>query len=345
MSPFFATRHLELLRESEADLSARVRVINVTRAELVDQVAKWGDERDGVKAKINSSEVGSRLELIDREIASAQERLGAARHRRENIEKSAGLLGAVAALENAAAFAASRESFERQLADEATSAADADSRRAGHKFSQEQALRSRLDALEELDSVERNRVNIPRNYILVRNSVAHAADVPPDQMPFAGELVEVLESYADWTGAIERLLRPLALSLLVPEHVHRRAASYINSTHLGLRLVFHPVPDAFLAPPALSKEAVPGRLKYRADHPFHLWVANEVVRRFPHRCCANVAELESTDFGITSEGLIREPRRYVKATFLDSRCWRTDSWLVNRRQDRRATHSDFGCRD
>ena len=44
----------------------------------------------------------------------------------------------------------------------------------------------------------------------------------------------------------------------------------------------------------------------------HLWVANEVVRRFPHRCCANVAELESTDFGITSEGLIREPRRYVK---------------------------------
>ena len=67
-----------------------------------------------------------------------------------------------------------------------------------------------------------------------------------------------------------------------------------------------------LAPPALSKDAVPGRLKYRADHPFHLWVANEVVRRFPHRCCANVAELESTDFGITAEGLIREPRRYVK---------------------------------
>ena len=164
----------------------------MTRAELVDQVAKWGDERDGVKAKINSSEVGSRLELIDREIASAQERLGAARHRRENIEKSAGLLGAVAALENAAAFAASRESFERQLADEATSAADADSRRAGHKFSRA-ALRSRLDALEELDSVKRSRVNIPRNYILVRNSVAHAANVPPDQMPFAGELVEVLE--------------------------------------------------------------------------------------------------------------------------------------------------------
>ena len=84
----------------------------------------------------------------------------------------------------------------------------------------------------------------------------------------------------------------------------------------------------------------------RADHPFHLWVANEVVRRFPHRCCANVAELESTDFGITSEGLIREPRRYVKddvrsihdvgARILG---WSTDAKIAV------LTHSDFGCRD
>ena len=109
VSPFFATKHLELLRESEADLSGRVAVLNVTRAEIADQVAKWREERDGVNAKINSSEVGSRLELIDREITSAEERLRAARQRRENIEKSAGLLGALRALEDAAAFAAARQ--------------------------------------------------------------------------------------------------------------------------------------------------------------------------------------------------------------------------------------------
>ena len=110
MTPFFATRHLELLRESEADLSGRVSVLGVARDEIAEQVSKWSAERDGVKAKINSSPVGSRLELIDREIVSAEERLRAARQRRENIEKSAGLLGAVGALENGAAFTVSRVS-------------------------------------------------------------------------------------------------------------------------------------------------------------------------------------------------------------------------------------------
>jgi uncharacterized protein YPO0396 len=47
--------------------------------------------------------------------------------------------------------------------------------------------------------------------------VCEAAGVDPDAIPFAGELIEVRNEYSDWTGAIERLLRGLGLSLLVPE--------------------------------------------------------------------------------------------------------------------------------
>ena len=45
-------------------------------------------------------------------------------------------------------------------------------------------------------------------------------------MPFAGELIEVRNVYADWTGAIERLLRAFGLSLLVPEQLYRPAAGF-----------------------------------------------------------------------------------------------------------------------
>jgi uncharacterized protein YPO0396 len=81
---------------------------------------------------------------------------------------------------------------------------------------------------------------------------------------------------------------------------------------LGVRLVFYRVPERGMMPPNLSNDRVPGRLDFRTDHPFHLWVATELVRRFNHRCCASIAELEGTDRGITREGLVRDGIRHTK---------------------------------
>jgi len=310
--PFFATAHLELLQESGADLAASAAVLAVTRSEVEDRLTRAREERDGVKAKLNASEVGARIESIDKEIGTSEKSLNAARQHRNAVEPAAVLLGMRTALDDATSFAAARPGFDRQLAEGMSAAEDAESRRASHKFDQEQSLQRLRETRDELESVMRHRVNIPRHYIAVRTKVAEAANVSPDHMPFAGELIEVLEAHAEWTGAIERLLRPFALSLLIPDRVQRRAAAFANATHLGIRLVIHPISETLLTPPSLSTDTVPGRLRYRVDHAFHLWVATEVVRRFRHRCCGTAAELEASEYGITREGMIREPRRYVK---------------------------------
>ncbi len=168
------------------------------------------------------------------------------------------------------------------------------------------------DEREELASVERNNVNIPRNFLGVRLRLCEPLKVDITTMPFAGELMEVKHEYAEWAGALERLLRGFGLSLLVPENLYRPAAEFINSTMLHLRLTFHPVPARVPAPPRLSEELVPGRLSFRADHPLHSWVIAELSRRFNYRGCNTIEELERVERGVTRQGLMRDRSRHIK---------------------------------
>jgi uncharacterized protein YPO0396 len=310
--PYFASRHLALLRAHAIELATAVASAEAARATVASRLADHRRERDDVNAAIAQTDVGPRLQAIERELHHAEQARRNAQQRRTRLEPAAQLLGATSSLADAAAFVRARAGWEERERTESVGASEADELRAARRHAQELALAVRIEKAAELESVERHRVNIPREFLAVRSRIAHAVGVNTEAMPFAGELIEVRNTYEDWTGAIERLLRGFGLSLLVPEQLYRPAAQFVNSTLLGLRLTFHRVPDQHVGPPSLSNDRVPGRLEFRTDHPLHLWVANELVRRFNHRCCASIVELEGVDRGLTREGLIREGTRHVK---------------------------------
>jgi uncharacterized protein YPO0396 len=331
--PYFASRHLALLRETECELLATIEADEASRAGIESRLTDFRGQRDVINAAIASSDVGVRLQSIQQELDHAEQARRQAVQRRARIEQAAQLLGAEAGLIDASAFNAARQQWHEREHSESVVASEADERRAAHRHEQELALQVRLDKVEELESVERHRVNIPRQFLAIRAKLAEVIGVPEDRMPFAGELVEVRSAYEDWTGAIERLLRSFGLALLVPENIYRPAAEFINATPLGLRLTFHRVPIRPLPAPSLSPDRVPGRLEYRTDHPLHSWVANELVRRFNHRCCASISELEATDRGLTREGLVREGTRHVKddARPVDDFTARVLGWSTERK--------------
>lgn len=312
IEPFFATRHLALLRSYRIELTGSLETTELIRTSTAERLTRQRRERDDVNGAIHATDVGPRLQSIERELSYAEEARKQAQQRREKVEPAARILDAGAALANAVAFATARHEWQQRENTESTLASEAEETRAGKRHEQELALAERADKLAELESVQRNRVNIPRDFLAVRSRIAETLGIGIESMPFAGELIEVKESYAEWIGAIERLLRGFGLSLLVPEQLYRPAAEFINQSRLGLRLVFHRVPERRMIPPSLSNDRVPGRLEFRTDHPLHLWVANELVRRYNHRCCASIAELEGADHGITREGLVRDGARHIK---------------------------------
>ena len=75
----------------------------------------------------------------------------------------------------------------------------------------------------------------------------------PDDLPYAGELLDVYEQHAEWRGAAERVLRGFALSLLVPQRHYDAVADWANARRLtvrgrgdrivGARLTYERVPD------------------------------------------------------------------------------------------------------
>lgn len=331
--PYFASRHLALLRDTERELIEGIEAGEGARDAVDARLSDCRGQRDVVNAAIASSDVGVTLQSLKREVEHADQARKLAFQRRARIEPAAQLIGAIPSLASADAFSSARHGWQEQERTDNVAASEADEVRAARRHEQELALQLRLDKAAELESVERNRVNIPRVFVAVRARLAEAIGVSADQMPFAGELIEVSHQYEDWTGAIERLLRSFGVALLVPESLYRSAAEFINSTPLGLRLTFHRVPLRPLPAPNLSPDRVPGRLEYRAEHPLHSWVANELVRRFNHRCCSSIAELEAADRGLTREGLVREGTRHVKddARPVDDLSARVLGWSTERK--------------
>ncbi len=312
VEPYVATKHLKVLHENEVEFATALRGKEAEHATIDRELAGHQRTRDELNAAIATTDVGPRLQAILAQQEIAKENRRQTQLRRSQVEPAAVLLGMGGSLADASAFSTAQPIWKERERTELVAERDAEERRATHHHRQGLALVERNEKQAELESVQHNRVNIPRNFLAIRVRVCQAAGVDPEAIPFAGELIEVRSEYSDWTGVIERLLRGFGLSLLVPEPCYRRAAAFINSTWLGLRLDFHLVPSRPTMPPNLTNDRVPGRLEFKTEHPHHLWLATELVRRFNHRCCASIAELENTERGLTREGLVRNGSRHTK---------------------------------
>ena len=91
----------------------------------------------------------------------------------------------------------------------------------------------------QLDALGNRESNIPYRYIQLRSQLCNDLQIPEDQLPFVGELVQILEISLPHSAAIASLLRPLALSLLVYPHQVRQVSKWLweHETELSLELI------------------------------------------------------------------------------------------------------------
>ncbi len=161
-----------------------------------------------------------------------------------------------------------------------------------------------LDA--ELDSLKARRSNLPSAMLTLREKLCQALNLAPEDLPFAGELIQVRDEERDWEGAIERLLHNFALSLLVPDAHYRAVAEWVDNTRLRGRLVYYRVREARAAsldraqPDALSR-----KLAIRTDSGHYAWLEQELTRRFDHVCCSNMDRFRRETRAITRAGQIK----------------------------------------
>lgn len=161
---------------------------------------------------------------------------------------------------------------------------------------------------EEIDSLARRKSNIDTAQIRIREALSAALSIGEDELPFAGELIQVRDDERDWEGAAERLLRGFGLALLVPDAHYKVVAEWVNRQHLGGRLVyFHVRPKKAALGSSLHPQSLVRKLAIKPDSQHYEWIEQELRNRFDLACCDSAEQFRREARAITLTGQIKDP--------------------------------------
>ena len=307
---------------------------NYTRYHLLDEHIRVL-EKDKDTAKAQSEELRQQMEALRDEIRTTQNQLeqNKAGQRLHQLEKEKEHLlvqekEAAAALAKFSGWCAALKLEETQPADEAAyqrirkEAERSDKRLATEIRNNEEDLfetqdrqnkvngeRQQLET--ELNILRQSRNNIPAHLVSLRQGLCAALGLDEQELPFAGELMQVRGDALDWQPALEKLLHPFALRLLVPDKYYRKVNKYVNSTDLNARLVYNLVKAH-----ALHKHPEDGtvwhKLEFHPEHPLSAWVSQQIIQQYDYSCVDNEKTFERFEKAITLQGLTRNRDRHEK---------------------------------
>lgn len=171
----------------------------------------------------------------------------------------------------------------------------------------------------ELASLSKRTSNIDQVYVALRAQLCADTGLTAGELPYVGELIDVLPEHTEWEPVIQRLLGGFAVTLLVPAELERQVSSWVNGRHLGIRLEYRTVPQGVEVPRGPRN---PDSLFYKVrvvDHAMRPWLTRMLATSFDYALVRTVEELEhQTQRSATIDGLERYPSdktgsaRYVK---------------------------------
>ena len=265
-----------------------------------------GQQVDELKQAI-SDNGGDRLERLAVEIRKQEQLRDARKNKAGRYADLASVLGAPL-VTDAASFAAQRVKYQsgrEQLRNQDT---DLQNALTEHGVSLRQGKQEHDQLRAEIDSLKRRRSNIDDQQIQIRAALCEALDLNVDDMPFAGELLQVRDDEREWEGAAERLLHGFGLALLVPDAHYKAVAEWVDGVHLRGRLVyFHVRPRRAAELPALHRDSLVRKLAIKPDSPHYDWLERELAHRFDVACCDTQEQFRRETRAITRAGQIKDP--------------------------------------
>ncbi len=306
LRPWFAGLKLELLEKRLATLGEELARHTVVIDGLEEQRrTQQGRERELRRTIAENG--GDRIAGIGEEIRQKEEEQG---RRRQKAGRYGELLRAIdlSPADAAEPFLAQRRQCGelREAAAQKEAGVQNELNEAGVFFMQGRGERDQL--LTEINGLKARRSNIDEKQIALRRALCTALDLPEEELPFAGELLQVREDERAWEGAIERLLHNFGLSLLVPDCHYARVAEWVDKTHLKGRLVYFRVRAGGRAElPSLHPDSLARKLALKPDSPFYEWLEREVAHRFDVACCASQEQFRRETKAISRAGQIKAP--------------------------------------
>ena len=304
LGAFFAGHKIALLDKRIAALAVDIAKLGERIAALRDMRRGQDYERDALKQAILENG-GDRIAALGREIdaktVAREERM----QRAERYGRIAGQLG-LAEPRDADTFLANRGAITDEIETASAREVDIQNKAVESQIGFRSLRDQHAELTGEIASLKSRRSNIPTRMLAIRSELCGALQLDADDLPFAGELIEVRQEERAWEGAAERLLHGFALSLLVPDEHYAAVAGWVDATHLGSRLVYYRVqrrPGVVRA--RRDHRSMANKLAIKDDSAFYDWLQRELDERFDHICCASLDEFRREEKAITRAGQMK----------------------------------------
>ncbi|HKL01706.1 MAG TPA: ATP-binding protein [Desulfotignum sp.] len=304
LAPFFAVHKKKLLKKRMARLTDEqirlTRKIGALENEHKEQMARRDDIRQAI-----AENGGDRLERLRADI----KRLLDQKHkRREQARRYADLAKNLSFKpvrnridfdDNAAAIHIRQQALRKKEADLFNLRTER-----SMQFRDLTAAHDELTA--ELTSLSARKSNIHARQVRIRQTLCRHLAIGENDLPFAGELIQVREDQTPWEGAAERLLHNFALSLLVPESHYRAVAAWVDNTFLQARLVYYLVrPARGKKSMDLHPDSLVKKLALKPDNTCYEWLEQELAARFNYACCTDIQRFQQEPWAMTEKGQIK----------------------------------------
>lgn len=313
LKAYFAENKVQLLNQRLEHLARELEKLAARKERRLEQKARELENVQHLKQAV-SEEGGDRLEQIDVELRVQEvERSKRQKRAEAYAEKIVSLGGIIPADE------AGFEEQQGQLSAMRERALEEEARLQNEWVELQMAFRKEYDGhqhlSEEIASLRLRLSNIPGFYVQIRARLADAIGVPSDDLPFAGELLQVRSGEEQWEGALERVLNGLALSLLVSEENYGRVSQWVNDTHLNGRLVYLRTLSGWQVKrtEALQPNSSVNKVLVKANTKFTAWLQTRLRDRHDYACCVTQDEFVRTSRGISLTGQVKEDgTRHIK---------------------------------
>ena len=292
-------KRLGLLAEEWQRTDVQVQRLGGIREEQARQV-------DELKRAI-SDNGGDRLERLAADIRQKEQSRDKRKAKAERYGQLAAVLGEAVATD-VTTFTSQRSQFKAWREEVTGRDTDLQNALTEHGVTRRQGKLEHDQLSAEIVSLKRRRSNIDDQQIQIRAAMCDALGLNVDDMPFAGELIQVRDDERDWEGATERLLRGFGLALLVPDAHYKAVAEWVDSSHLRGRLVyFHVRARKAGELPDLHRDSLVRKLAIKPDTPHYDWLERELAHRFDVACCATQEQFRRETRAITHAGQIKDP--------------------------------------
>ncbi|WGZ96347.1 MAG: ATP-binding protein [Candidatus Thiothrix putei] len=301
---WFAVQEVGLLTERLQNLRHDAERLSHRRTQLETSIQTLRTQEDDLHRSIED-QGGRRLRELEKEMATLEKDRTRCQRQYDHWQTNITQLGLTAELSEDN-FYHNRQRVEVLEADiqqqERVSQAEYDDYaiRLHLQRGQQQQLQA------DIDSLRQRKSNIPRQNLAMRQTMLEVLNLPEEDLPFAGELLQVDETERLWEGAAERVLHNFGLSLLVPERHYERVSHYVEQTHLHGRLVYYRVQTPSTSRRGeLDPQSLVRKLRIKADSEFYPWLEHALHERFDYHCATDMQDFRRHHQALSQNGQVK----------------------------------------